>query len=257
MDQSVADAPNRFDPARFTRVVAQFAAQVRHVDLNGVHQCVEQIKLGACQLQFGAVHLRGPVPAVQDQAVDLLRIAWLWTALTTIPGYLEMVLDDPGQLSPEVRNYLTIASRNVDRLSSLVADLLTTDSVTLQVSRTDVAQLVADSLGSAAPAAENNKVTLDSQVQAPLEAFIDGRRIGQVLDNLVSNAVKYSPDGGAVTVRAWAEGADLWCEVQDTGMGMNSEEQGEVFTKFFRARSAVQRSSVGWTPPSVLCCQDV
>lgn len=167
------------------------------------------------------------------------------TPLTSIQGYLEMVLEEPQKLSADTYKYLGIAARNVDRLRSLVTDLLSTDAVTLQVARTDVAQLVSESLGSAAPAAEANNVTLHSQVTTPLEAYIDARRVGQVLDNLVSNAVKYSPDGGSVTVRAWATGTDLWCEVQDTGMGMSSEEQAEAFTKFFRARSAVHRAIPG------------
>ncbi|SEE63872.1 Signal transduction histidine kinase [Arthrobacter alpinus] len=167
------------------------------------------------------------------------------TPLTSIQGYLEMALEDSDELPPDVLTYLTIASRNVDRLSSLVSDLLTTDSMSLELTRTNVARLVAESLASAAPSAEHNKVTLNSQVQEPLEALIDTRRIGQVLDNLISNAVKYSPDGGTVTVRTWAEGADLWCEVQDTGIGMNSSEQAQAFTKFFRARTAVQRSIPG------------
>lgn len=167
------------------------------------------------------------------------------TPLTSIRGYLDLVLEESAELPQDIHDYLDIASRNVDRLSSLVADLLTTDSVTLELTRTDVVRLVADSLASAAPMAERNKVILSSQVQAPLEAFIDSRRIGQVLDNLVSNAVKYSPDGGTVSVSVTANGADLWCKVQDSGMGMNSEEQAQAFSKFFRARSAVQRSIPG------------
>ncbi|MDD0856863.1 ATP-binding protein [Arthrobacter alpinus] len=167
------------------------------------------------------------------------------TPLTSIRGYLDLVLEESEDLPQDIHSYLDIASRNVDRLSSLVADLLTTDSVTLELTRTDVVQLVADSLASATPMAERNKVTLSSQVQAPLAAFIDSRRIGQVLDNLVSNAVKYSPDGGTVSVSVTAKGADLWCQVQDSGMGMNSDEQAQAFSKFFRARSAVQRSIPG------------
>ncbi|MFQ4150484.1 ATP-binding protein [Arthrobacter sp. LAPM80] len=167
------------------------------------------------------------------------------TPLTSIQGYLEMALEESANLPSDVETYLSIASRNVDRLSSLVADLLSTDSVTLNVARADAAQLVFDSVGSAAPAAAANNVVLTTEVHTPLVAFIDARRVGQVLDNLVSNAVKYSPDGGSVTVRAWAEGSDLSCEVQDTGMGMSSAEQAEAFTKFFRAKSAMQRSIPG------------
>lgn len=167
------------------------------------------------------------------------------TPLTSIQGYLEMVLEDPDVLPTDVHHYLSVAARNVDRLSSLVSDLLTTDSVALELSRTDFASLIAESMSSAAPAAQLNNLALVADVQGPLEVFIDVRRIGQVLDNFVSNAVKYSPDGGTITVRAWAEGTDLWCEVRDTGMGMNSEEQAEAFTKFFRAKSAMARSIPG------------
>ncbi|WP_425864831.1 sensor histidine kinase [Arthrobacter sp. TWP1-1] len=167
------------------------------------------------------------------------------TPLTAIRGYLDLVLEAPEELPKDIRNYLGIASRNVDRLSSLVSDLLTTDSVTLELSRTEVSSLVAESLASATPMAERNKVTLISRVEAPMEAFIDSRRMGQVLDNLVSNAVKYSPDGGTVSVTVTAKGADLWCEVQDTGMGMDSGEQALAFSKFFRARTAVRSSIPG------------
>lgn len=167
------------------------------------------------------------------------------TPLTSIQGYLDMVLEEPDLPPADVHNYLSIASRNVDRLSSLVSDLLSTDSPTLQLSRTDFSSLVAESVSSAAPAAELNKVRLVSDVHGPLLAWIDARRIAQVLDNFVSNAVKYSPDGGTITVRAWARGNDLLCQVQDTGMGMNTEEQTEAFTKFFRARSAIARSIPG------------
>ncbi|MDJ0317139.1 sensor histidine kinase [Arthrobacter antibioticus] len=167
------------------------------------------------------------------------------TPLTSIHGYLEMVLEDTPELPDVARRFLGIAARNVERLNALVADLLTADAVTLQIGRADVAQLIEESLGSAAPTAAANKVTLVNAVEVPLQAFVDARRIGQVLDNFVSNAVKYSPDGGTVTVRAWSHGADLWCEVQDTGMGMNSAEQAEAFTKFFRAKSAMQRSIPG------------
>lgn len=167
------------------------------------------------------------------------------TPLTSIQGYLDMALEDPQRLPPEVDRYLSIASRNADRLASLVSDLLSTDTITVSPERTDVSRLVADCLSSAAPLAGTNKVELRSELQEPLIAMLDAVRMGQVLDNLVSNAVKYSPDGGTVTVRAWNRGTELCCEIQDTGLGMSGEEQLGLFTKFFRAKSAVQRSIPG------------
>lgn len=86
---------------------------------------------------------------------------------------------------------------------------------------------------------------MDYQGQDPLVAMVDGVRLSQVLDNLISNAVKYSPDGGTLTVRAWAEGTDLHCQVSDTGLGMSESEQAGVFQKFFRATTAVDRGIPG------------
>jgi two-component system phosphate regulon sensor histidine kinase PhoR len=167
------------------------------------------------------------------------------TPLTSIQGYLGLALDEPGLLPPRVVEYLKVAERNADRLSGLVSDLLTTDTMSVEKSGTDLAVLVKECLSSAGPAAAMNCVNLASEAPASLPAMVDPVRIGQVLDNLVSNAIKYSPDGGTVTVRAWANGGDLMCEVADTGLGMNSAEQAEAFTKFFRAGPALQRSIPG------------
>jgi len=72
---------------------------------------------------------------------------------------------------------------------------------------------------------------------------VDSSRLAQVLDNLVSNAIKYSPDGGDVEVAAWEDEDFVFCRVTDTGMGMNEEEQAEAFTKFFRA-GGVRKSAI-------------
>ncbi|WP_343319844.1 ATP-binding protein [Arthrobacter sp. TMP15] len=161
------------------------------------------------------------------------------TPLTAIQSYLELALETPGLHPGHVRKYLSIADRNAERLSGLVTDLLSTTSITVRRKQSDVARLLADSIATASPAAAVNAVVLDCQSEEPLFAMIDPVRIGQVLDNLLSNAVKYSPDGGTLTVRAWAEGTDLHCSVQDTGLGMSATEQAGVFQKFFRAGTAV------------------
>lgn len=75
--------------------------------------------------------------------------------------------------------------------------------------------------------------------------MVDGVRISQVLDNLISNAIKYSPDGGTLSVRAWADGTDLHAQVADTGLGMSESEQAGMFQKFFRAGTAVGRGIPG------------
>ena len=167
------------------------------------------------------------------------------TPLTAIQSYLAMVLDEPGLDPKEVSMYLKVAERNAERLNGLVSDLLTTTTMTVDRSLSDVAQLLADSLASAAPAAAANAVSVELLCPQPLRAMVDGVRISQVLDNLVSNAVKYSPDGGALTLSAWVDGTDLHCTVRDSGLGMSASEQAGVFQKFFRAGTALDRGIPG------------
>ncbi len=167
------------------------------------------------------------------------------TPLTAIQSYLAMVLDEPGLPPKDIEKYLTIADRNVERLNGLVSDLLTTTTMTVDRAPSDVALLLADSLASAAPAAAANAVIVELVCPQPLLAMVDGVRISQVLDNLVSNAVKYSPDGGTLTVRVWTDGTDLHCQVGDTGLGMSALEQAGLFQKFFRAGTAVERGIPG------------
>ncbi|HSS99592.1 MAG TPA: ATP-binding protein, partial [Terriglobales bacterium] len=69
--------------------------------------------------------------------------------------------------------------------------------------------------------------------------LLDERRIAQVLDNLISNAIKYNQDGGAVTITAAHEGDQILISVQDTGLGISEEDQPRIFERFFRSRQGV------------------
>ncbi len=171
----------------------------------------------------------------------------LRTPLTSILGYLGLALDDPSVLTKEVVQYLQVAERNADRLLSLVTDLLATASKTMEIKPrlTNLADIIEDSLHSAGPPAAENGVTLLNDGRQPLMAMLDVGRIGQVLDNLISNAIKYSPDGGTVTVRARTVDESVVCEVRDTGIGMDSYEQNEAFSRFFRAGRARNRAIPG------------
>ncbi|QHK21711.1 PAS domain-containing sensor histidine kinase [Pseudarthrobacter psychrotolerans] len=165
------------------------------------------------------------------------------TPLTSILGYVELLLeDDPGndQLEP-----LNIIKRNSERLLTLVSDLLSTRNGQLIVTphAVDVAELVRASVSAALPKADASRVALKAETPAKLEAHVDGPRISQVLDNLVSNAIKYSPDGGNVLVSLEHDDGHLACKVSDTGMGMSADDQAQVFAKFFRT-SNVRRTAI-------------
>lgn len=168
--------------------------------------------------------------------------------LNSIIGNIDLVLDDAGaELPPQVAQRLLVVQRNAERLVALVSDLTATASTALNVhpKRTDLASLVETSLGSAQAQAERAHIQLRADVPSPLWAYADPLRIGQALDNLVSNAIKYSPDGGTVSVSASFSEEWVRLSVSDTGMGMSREDTARVFKRFFRTESARKAAIAG------------
>ena len=143
------------------------------------------------------------------------------TPLTSIIGNLDLALSDSGHLSAQALRRLEVAQRNAERLLALVSDLLMSANSAVHVHplRTDLASLVEASLGSAHAHAQASQVTLSMEVPAPLWAHVDPLRISQALDNLISNAIKYSPNGGNVRVSASTEGDRVLLHVEDDGWG--------------------------------------
>ncbi|SFT42266.1 Signal transduction histidine kinase [Arthrobacter sp. ov118] len=167
------------------------------------------------------------------------------TPLTSIIGNLDLVLsDNEGLACPAVRR-VEVAQRNAERLLALVSDLLMSASSAVHVHprRTDLAGLVEASLGSAQAHAQASSISLAMDVPGPLWAHVDPLRIGQALDNLVSNAIKYSPAGGSVRVSATSGDGRVRLHVEDTGMGMTAADALRVFTRFFRSQ-AVREGSI-------------
>ncbi len=174
--------------------------------------------------------------AAKDDVVSTVSHE-LRTPLTSIIGNLDLVLADSGELpGPAVRR-LEIAQRNAERLLALISDLLMAGSSALTVSarRTDLSAIVEATLSSAQAHARSMQVSLSADVSAPLWAHADPLRISQALDNLVSNAIKYSPDGG--DVRVYASTGEGWVRlhVEDNGMGMTAADAAQIFTRFFRS----------------------
>jgi PAS domain S-box-containing protein len=204
---------------------------------------------------------------MKDQFVSLISHE-LRTPLSSILGYLELVLDDEdGTLSDEQRQFLGTVERNAHRLQRLVGDLLFTAQVeagrfTLQPGDVDMVALVRAAEETARVTAATGGVTVavdvpDGDVVVPGDAV----RLGQACDNLVSNAVKFTPSGGTVTLSLRAgwrlpdgtvtdadvPGAEPVARlaVRDTGVGIPAGEQAELFTRFFRASTARRNAVPG------------
>ena len=167
----------------------------------------------------------------------------LRTPLTSINGYLDLMLEDVGDLPPTQRQYLAVVRRNSERLLRLVGDLLFVAQVdagriSLEMSAVDLTGLISDAVEAARPVAEEKHIELVVGVE-PIEIpQADALRLGQVLDNVLSNAVKFTPPEGSVAVRAFVEGTRVVVEVEDTGMGIAPEDQARLFDRFFRAPAA-------------------
>lgn len=159
----------------------------------------------------------------------------LRTPLTSILGYLELILDEPGH--EDIGEELRIVQRNANHLLDLVNDLIAVASerIELTLKEADVGSLLAGVVASSHTRASVNGVELVLDVEKPLTARVDPGRISQVFGNLVSNAIKFSPDGGTVIARAHRADSHVVCSIADTGIGMDGQEQEQAFTKFFRS----------------------
>jgi signal transduction histidine kinase len=175
----------------------------------------------------------------------------LRSPVTSIVGYADVLLDDESSLSDEQLRCLQVVRRNADRLLRLVGDLLFVaqlqagKSVSLDQIEVDVGRVVAESVDAQLLRAERNGVELVTDLSPVPALYGDPGRLGQLMDNLVSNAVKYSPDGGRVTIRLRADAARVVIEVADAGIGIPRDEQPHLFQKFFRASTATARSIQG------------
>jgi signal transduction histidine kinase len=165
----------------------------------------------------------------------------LRTPLTSIIGYLELAVDDPG-LPDRARANLEVAERNASRLLEIVSDILTASSrsemsadMTISQQDIDIADLVRAAGESWRPPASERAIHIEIDDVRPAPAYADPLRMRQVIDNLVSNAVKYNRDGGVVTLRTFSDGLATSVSVSDTGIGLSESSLERLFERFFRA----------------------
>jgi signal transduction histidine kinase len=191
---------------------------------------------------------------MKDEFVNLISHE-LRTPLSSILGYLELVADDEGNpLTVEQHQYLAVIDRNANRLLRLVSDLLFTAQVEsgrfqLQQQHVNLQSLLTASLDTAAPGAAARDVKLRlSTTEEPVTVWGDPVRLGQAVDNLVSNAIKFTPTGGRVAVTLGTnDETELHAliSVSDTGVGIPADEFDKLFSRFFRASTTTQHAIPG------------
>ena len=187
---------------------------------------------------------------MKDEFVALVSHE-LRTPLTSVIGYIGALRRGlAGDLTPDQDQLAAVAERNGNRLVRLVGDLLFSaradaGKLELSLAPLDLDTVVAEACESARPFADDRGIALTCEAVPGLGVQGDTERLAQLVDNLIGNALKFTPEGGTVSVRVFDAGGGAVIEVADTGIGIPEEEQSRLFERFYRASTATDREIQG------------
>ena len=182
------------------------------------------------------------VDRLKDELIALVTHE-LRNPIASISGYVELLQNDDGPVGERSR-FVSAIARQSSHLQRLVDDLLElaridAGQVPIEPRPTSLTRLVREALDNHRLAADARDVTVHNGVTRILAVAGDPFRLRQVLDNLLSNAIKYTTPGGTVTVSAEQRGNRVRLSIADTGIGIPEDEYPKLFTRFFRASTAV------------------
>jgi two-component system, sensor histidine kinase and response regulator len=185
---------------------------------------------------------------LKDQFIALVSHE-LRTPLTSIIGYLKL-LRDSRTTAPNAAHFTEVIQRNAERLLRLVGHLLflsqmQSGTLAAELRPTDLAEVAAQAVADIRAEAERKNIDLGLLCTEVPPAEADPARIGQLLGNLLANAVKFTPDGGRVGVRLHHEAGQAVLAVSDTGSGIPAADQGQIFERFFRTAAATRQAIPG------------
>jgi len=182
-------------------------------------------------------------------------IAWvshdLQTPLASIRAILEALYDGIVEEPETVKRYLNTAQRDVRSLSALIDDLfqmaqLDAGGIPLERAESSLVDLISDTLESFSELASRQGITLNGSAEANVDpVLMDTQRIGRVLNNLIGNALRHTPAGGMVEVRAQRANAGVEVTVCDTGEGIRPEDLPNIFESFYRGEKSRSRATGG------------
>jgi signal transduction histidine kinase len=207
---------------------------------------------------FNAMAAQLESAARRQSELETLRrdlIAWvghdLRTPLASIRAMVEALADGMVDDADTQRRYLNTMQKDIRALSLLIDDLFQMaqiDAGGLQLSKqpNSISDLISDTIETFSELAARQGVTLEGSVAPGVDLVtMDARRIGQALSNLVSNALRHTPPGGRVWVRAAATHDGVTVEVRDTGEGIRAEDLPFIFQQFYRGEKSRSRATGG------------
>ncbi len=176
----------------------------------------------------------------------------LRTPMTSIKGYADLLmLGMAGPLSDQQKHFVNIIRNNAERMVALVNDLLDisrieSGRVQLDLRAIHIPEVVDQVAHTLQGRAQSKGLTLRVDMPADLPpVWGDNNRVAQILTNLISNAIQYTPPGGRITVSACPNGDMLEISVADTGIGISKENQQKIFDRFFRADDPLVQETPG------------
>lgn len=213
----------------------------------------------AIERKRGALELEEKNEALQQESVAKSQILStvsheLKTPLTSIIGYVDRLLlrrDKVGPLNERQEQYLENVKEDSRRLKVLIDDLLDISrieagSLELNLTVLQIRPQVEQVIDAIQSQFDYKKLSVIHAIPSELHSVIaDQLRFSQIITNLLTNAFKYSPSGGSVTIAATEDGNAAQIEVSDTGIGISTEDQTRLFTKFFRADNSSTRQETG------------
>jgi len=170
----------------------------------------------------------------------------LRTPLTFVKGYVELMLEGVlGSLNPEQKEALDIVLLRTENVVRLVNDIIAmtrADSVELSLQSVDLGIVALNCVRAAQAVGEQSGIMLQTDIAPDLPPVHgDQQRLAQVFDNLIGNAIKFSPRGGAITVRLHREGPFAWAEICDQGIGIPAEQLHRVWERFYQVEAGTTR----------------
>lgn len=229
-----SDRPNAFtrdDERLLTIAATQAAAAIENARLfSGLEQQVRNLAEAYADLK--------KTERLRDEFVQNVSHE-LRIPLTFIRSYVELLLEEyPGPLTPEQRKYLYIVAEKTNAVSRLVNDIMELQQAgsplikRVPVSLSDVVHKAVE--GCAAAAAQAGLTIVEQFPEERLLVMGDEHRLTQVFDNLLGNAIKFSPNGGQIVVRIESVRSAVRASVSDQGIGIPKEEQKRIFDRFYR-----------------------
>ena len=237
-----SDRPNAFtesDKQLMTIAAAQVSIAITNARL------FEELEERAAELAIAYDELKES-DRLKDELVQNVSHE-LRTPLTFVKGYVDLLMDgDKGLLTAEQQEYLQIVSEKTDEITRIIEDIITLqriDSGNLQLEVLPMAELLQTAVNNHRLVADKKGLSITYTIPRGQKGIvrIDKGRMNQVLDNLIGNAFKFSPDGGTIYLSLLENENDVLISVVDEGIGMSAEKHQRIFERFYQIDGSSRR----------------